>query len=134
MSHTTFIMTSFEIRLRTPELRARLGKMSQAELARLAGLTPATVSNLESGKLKRIELATLAKLSRALKCTLDDLFEIRDEATSDLTQQQKSALGNLLGKVAYNSAYKPDLLDRQLSNIDEQQYRKTIEDEKRGQP
>ena len=101
--------------------------MSQAQLAKLAGLTPATISNLESGKLKRIELDTLAKLSRALRCTLDDLFEITDESVDDLSQKQRLALASLLGSVAYKSVYKPELLDRQLSNVEEQEYRKGIE-------
>ncbi|MBX9691260.1 MAG: helix-turn-helix transcriptional regulator [Cyanobacteria bacterium] len=118
-------MTSFRVRLRTPELRARQGKMSQSQLAKLAGLTPATISNLESGKLKRIELDTLAKLSRALRCTLDDLFEITDQSVDDLTQKQKSALSTLMGTVAYKSGYKPDLLDRQLSDLEDQQYKKS---------
>ena len=125
-------MTSFLIRLRTPELRARLGKMSQSQLAKLAGLTPATVSNLESGRLKRIELETLAKLSRALNCSLDDLFEITDQSTENLAQQQKSALESLIGTVAYKSAYKPDLLDSQLSNIEDQQYRKAVDKDPRS--
>lgn len=117
-------MTSFRIRLRTPELRARSGKMSQSQLAKVAGLTPATISNLESGKLKRIELDTLAKLSRALHCSLDELFEITDQSVDDLTQKQKSALSVLMGTVGYKSTYKPDVLDRQLSNIEDQQYKK----------
>jgi len=101
--------------------------MSQAQLAKLAGLTPATISNLESRKLKRIELDTLAKLSRALRCTLDDLFEITDLSIDDITQRQKSALSSLLGTVSYKSVYKPELLDHQLSNIEDQQYRKGSE-------
>jgi DNA-binding Xre family transcriptional regulator len=117
-------MTSFRIRLRTPELRARQGKMSQSQLAKVAGLTAATISNLESGKLKRIELDTLAKLSRALRCTLDDLFEITDLSADDVTQKQKLALSSLLGSVGYKSAYKPELLDHQLSNVEDQEYKK----------
>lgn len=117
-------MTSFRIRLRTPELRARQGKMSQSQLAKLTGLTPATISNLESGKLKRIELDTLAKLSRALRCTLDDLFEIIDLSVDDLTQKQRLALASLLGTVGYKSVYKPELLDHQLSNVEDQDYKK----------
>lgn len=119
-------MTSFRIRLRTPELRARQGKMSQSQLAKLAGLTPATISNLESGKLRRIELDTLAKLSRALHCTLDDLFEITDQSVDDLTQKQRLALSSLLGSVGYKSAYKPELLDHQLANAEDQQYKKGV--------
>lgn len=53
------------LRLRILELRDLKG-YTQEELAERAGLRRATISELETGKAKRIDLSTLEKLAVAL--------------------------------------------------------------------
>ena len=53
------------------ELRER-AVLTQAELARLAGVTPATVSDLEMGKRKP-RPSTIRKLGKALKIRASDI-------------------------------------------------------------
>lgn len=62
------------IRLRVRELRTALG-LSQQALAERAGLYQATVSELESGRAKRADFATLERLASALGVLPGDLFE-----------------------------------------------------------
>lgn len=58
-----------------PERKAALG-LTNHELARRAGLSPATVSFLTSGRLTgSVTLATLGALTRALECDFRDLLE-----------------------------------------------------------
>jgi transcriptional regulator with XRE-family HTH domain len=52
--------------LRLREYRQRRG-LSQAQLARMVGVRQATVSALETGKSKRIELDLLERLAKVLK-------------------------------------------------------------------
>ena len=51
--------------LRIRQLREHRG-WSQRELARRAGIRQATISHLESGRAKTVDLAILEKLARAL--------------------------------------------------------------------
>jgi HTH-type transcriptional regulator/antitoxin HipB len=53
------------IRLRLRPLRERKG-WSQAELARRAGVNQGTISRIEAGHTKGVDLATLDRLARAL--------------------------------------------------------------------
>ena len=53
------------ITLRLQELRERR-KLSQAELARRSGVSQATVSRIEAGMTKGVDLATLERLADAL--------------------------------------------------------------------
>jgi transcriptional regulator with XRE-family HTH domain len=55
-------------------LRGRKG-WSQAELAEAAGVDPATISDLETGRTKRPRVPTLLRLAEALGVALDDLLE-----------------------------------------------------------
>lgn len=47
---------------------------SQAELAKRAGITRVTVSNIETGKVKVVKSETLMKLADALDTTVGSLF------------------------------------------------------------
>ncbi len=58
-------MTPLTVRIR--ELREAKA-WSQRELARRAGIRQATVSQLETGQARRIDLDTLEKIARALGC------------------------------------------------------------------
>lgn len=70
-----------KIKIRTPLLRALRSRMTQKELADLAGVRQTTISKLEGGRTKGIDFATLAGLCRALNCTPNDLFEFVWEDT-----------------------------------------------------
>ena len=53
------------LNLRLKEFRQHRG-LSQAQLARMVGVRQATVSGLETGKSRRVELDLLEKLAKAL--------------------------------------------------------------------
>ena len=53
--------------LRIKELRSVKG-WSQRELSRIAGVRQATVSHLESGNVKTVDLSILEKIAKALGC------------------------------------------------------------------
>ena len=59
--------------LNLTELRERAG-LTQLELAEKAKTTQATISNLETGKSRRIELDLLDRLAKALRCEPSDLI------------------------------------------------------------
>jgi transcriptional regulator with XRE-family HTH domain len=54
------------LNLRIKELRTAKG-WSQRELSRRAGVRQATVSHLESGKVKTVDLSVLERLAKALQ-------------------------------------------------------------------
>ena len=60
----------------TPTRKLRLDKgLTQEELARRARVTVATVAAVDSGRVKHPSSQVLYKLSRALDCTMDELYE-----------------------------------------------------------
>ena len=67
-----------EVKVLLPVLRARK-RMSQRQLAALAGLRPDTVSALERGKVHGIRFDTMARLCEVLDCKPGDLFEFVDD-------------------------------------------------------
>ncbi len=56
------------------EWRERRG-MTQAQLAERVGVRQATISDLETGQSRRIELDLLDRLARALRCKPNDLLQ-----------------------------------------------------------
>ncbi len=56
------------------EWRERRG-MTQAQLAERVGVRQATISDLETGQSRRIELDLLDRLARALRCKPADLLQ-----------------------------------------------------------
>ena len=50
--------------------------LSQAELAKLADLSPSFICRIEKGDYKSVTLASLQKLSRALKVSINDLSNL----------------------------------------------------------
>jgi putative transcriptional regulator len=105
------------IKLRLYELRIRHNRMTQAELAQKAGLSKTTISNLESGHLRRIELDTIAKLCKALDCLPNELFELLESSDAELLERQKNALADVLGSLQYGKPLHPDTLDTDLADI-----------------
>jgi transcriptional regulator with XRE-family HTH domain len=61
-------------------LLRRRAALSQQELARQAGVDVMTISRLERGTKKRLEVEPLARLSRALGVSVDDLLGLRAPA------------------------------------------------------
>ncbi|MGH7498683.1 MAG: helix-turn-helix domain-containing protein [Gemmatimonadales bacterium] len=68
-------------RLRIKALREARG-WSQLELAEHAGVRQATISELETGKARRVGLDTLERLAGALKVATGQLFEAGKRASS----------------------------------------------------
>ena len=59
---------------------ARLAKgLSQKELARISGVSRATIIGLERGDISNTKLDTLRKLAEPLGLTLDEIFFKYDE-------------------------------------------------------
>ena len=63
------------IRVTLRQAREAAG-LSQLALGELAGVRQATISELESGKTRRVDLEVLDRLCRALNVTPGDLLEI----------------------------------------------------------
>ena len=60
--------------LRLKEWREKRG-LTQAQLAEAVGVRQATISDLETGKSRRIELDTFEALAHVLRCKPGDLLE-----------------------------------------------------------
>lgn len=54
-------------------------RLTQQELAAISGVSQQAISNIEKGTRKSPRVGTLLKLSRSLKCTVDDLIEENGE-------------------------------------------------------
>jgi putative transcriptional regulator len=54
-------------------------KISSGQLAEMAGITPANLSILKTGKAKAIRFSTLEALCKALDCQPGDILEYRPE-------------------------------------------------------
>lgn len=60
----------------TIRLRAQLGRMNmtQAELAKLTGIRPSTISDLCNNNSEFIKIDHLNRILRVLKCSLSDVL------------------------------------------------------------
>lgn len=56
--------------------RARAGEMTQEQFAKKLGISRATLTRLESAS-QNTTIATLDQISKALKCDVGDLFEVK---------------------------------------------------------
>jgi transcriptional regulator with XRE-family HTH domain len=73
-------------------LLRRRANLSQHDLAQKAGVDAMTISRLERGTKKRLEVEPLARLSRALGVTTDDLLGVHasgNETAAALPPQPK---------------------------------------------
>jgi transcriptional regulator with XRE-family HTH domain len=66
-----------EIGERVQNIR-RLRMWTQARLAREAGVSPTTISGIETGKIGRPHFGTLGKLARALRVAPEELLDSRE--------------------------------------------------------
>lgn len=53
----------------------RKRKLNQSELSKLSGVPQPMISQIETEDVKNPTVGTLAKLARALRCTVDDLID-----------------------------------------------------------
>ena len=72
-------------------LLRRRADLSQHELARQAGIDVMTISRLERGGKKRLEVEQLARLSKALQVTADYLLGLNAEAPPKRPRPRKTA-------------------------------------------
>ncbi len=79
-----------DLGLRLKEFRLRRG-LSQTELARLVGVTPSTISQVESNLIYP-SLPALMKMAEALSVDLTSFFEDRQEGTGRLVFTPKDAV------------------------------------------
>lgn len=56
------------------ELKRRERDLTQAQLSELSGVTTTTISGIECGRTDDLMMSTAFKLSKALGCTVDDIF------------------------------------------------------------
>ena len=54
-------------------------RLTQQQLATISGVSQQAISNIENGSRQSPSVETLYKLSRSLKCTVDDLIEENGE-------------------------------------------------------
>jgi transcriptional regulator with XRE-family HTH domain len=81
-------------------LLRRRAALSQHDLAQKAGVDVMTISRLERGTKKRLEVEPLARLSRALGVTTDDLLGLNssaDETTPAAPKRQRTRKAAAVG-------------------------------------
>ena len=61
------------------EEKRRERDLTQAELAKLSGVTQPIISEIERGIIKDPRLSTLNRLAAAFECKVDDLLEDKKE-------------------------------------------------------
>ena len=54
-------------------------RLTQQQLATISGVSQQAISSIENGSRQSPSVETLYKLSKALKCTMDDLIEENGE-------------------------------------------------------
>ena len=57
--------------------------LSQSELAKKSGLSQATISRLESGKMEQLKSDAIIRLAKALDMTTDFLLDVRKRGEID---------------------------------------------------
>jgi|GEM_PF-3119667 Predicted transcriptional regulator len=119
-------MSGKPVKLRIRELRAQFGGMSQADLARLSGLSAVAISNLESESVKRIELETIGKLCAVFHCSPNELFELAPLTEAEIAARQRQALSKFFESMTYDGPLDPldpDKLDSELAEFTDRRLR-----------
>lgn len=73
---TTYVKVSRQLgqRMHGIVTRRKIAGLSQNELAQKAGISQATISDIEAGNTNAPRVDTLQAIARVLGCTIDDLF------------------------------------------------------------
>jgi transcriptional regulator with XRE-family HTH domain len=79
-----------ELAVRHIALREQAG-LTQEQEAKMAGVSPTTISGIESGKITRPHLRTLLKIARALSA---DIGELRDSGKVEAPPSQERLFNN----------------------------------------
>lgn len=58
----------------------RIARLTQEQLADLAGVKQATISQIENGEVTRPEYTTVARLARALNISPEELFPLQSDS------------------------------------------------------
>lgn len=111
-----------QVQLNVRQLRLK-HRWTQAELARRSRLSKTTISHLESGKLARVELSTIAQLCEAFECTPNELFSVSGPSEFGLRNTQQQALQDLIGSITYATPLDPDRLDADLATLTDEAFR-----------
>ncbi len=108
------------------ELRQKLG-WNQATLAQKSGITQATISRIESGKVTQPKMGQLHKLADALEATIDYLAGDSIQMSFDDLLRDKKAQVVFRGWGSLSAAQKQQLAD--LVRFFEQQEEKKGEEQ-----
>jgi transcriptional regulator with XRE-family HTH domain len=91
-----------ELAARHIALRERAG-LTQEQEAKIAGVSPTTISGIESGKIMRPHLKTLLKIAQALGV---DVEELRELGKAESRSSPEASLNDVLDEERRNAALK----------------------------
>ncbi len=93
------------------ELREKKG-MNQKELSEASGITQATISRIEKGKVNQLKSEALKRLADALGSTIDYLVDKTDELTpNDILRSDDTAKHLFRGYEKLSSEGRKQLID-----------------------
>jgi transcriptional regulator with XRE-family HTH domain len=92
----------------------RLRMWTQARLAREAGVSPTTISGIETGKIGRPHFGTLSKLARALRVAPEELLDSRES----IEQQDPVPLSLGWARETGESEFEHELERASLKSLD----------------
>src|SRR5215217_11129 len=92
----------------------RLRMWTQARLAQEAGVSPTTISGIETGKIGRPHFGTLGKLARALGVAPEELLDTRES----VEQQDPAPLSLGWARGSEEGEFESGLEGASLENLD----------------
>ena len=92
----------------------RLRMWTQARLAQEAGVSPTTVSGIETGKIGRPHFGTLGKLARALRVAPEELLDSRES----IEQQGPVPLSMVWARETTEGEFESELEGASLESLD----------------
>src|SRR5918993_664429 len=104
----------------------RLRMLTQARLARKAGVSPTTISGIETGKIVRPHFGTLGKLARVLRVAPEELLDSRES----IEQQGPVPLSLGWARETGESEFEHGLERASLNSLDSLTHRLDIEQER----
>jgi transcriptional regulator with XRE-family HTH domain len=104
----------------------RLRMWTQARLAQEAGVSPTTISGIETGKIVRPHFGTLGKVARALRVTPEELLDSRES----IEQQDPVSLSLGWARETGESEFENGLERASLKNLDSLTHGLDVEQER----